>query len=92
MLKKDQKIRLRAQAHALKPVVLLGQHGYTPAVQAEIDHALEDHELIKVKIPGDDRTFRTEIITQICQELHAELVQTIGKVAVLYRKRPDTGK
>ncbi len=92
MLKKERIIQLRAQAHALKPVVLLGQHGYTPAVQAEINQALDTHELIKVKIPGDDRDYRAETIQQICADLSAERIQSIGKVVVLYRKRAESAK
>lgn len=92
MLTKAKKTQLRSQGHNLKPVVLLGQHGYTPAVSKEIDQALNDHELIKVKIPGDERDHRKLLTTIICQELHAELVQSIGKVIVLYRKRPESAK
>lgn len=84
-----KKSEMRAKAHTLKPVVLLGQHGYTPAVSAEIDHALNDHELIKVKLGGEDRSERNAIIATICQELDAELIQTIGKIVVLYRKNPE---
>lgn len=89
MLAKAKQSQLRSQAHGLKPVVLLGQHGYTPAVAAEIDRALNDHELIKVKIPGDERDHRRLLTNIICQELNAELVQSIGKIIVLYRKRPQ---
>ncbi|MFN7096349.1 MAG: ribosome assembly RNA-binding protein YhbY [Gammaproteobacteria bacterium] len=92
MITKAQQTQLRSKAHSLSPVVLLGQHGYTPAVAAEIDRALHDHELIKVKIPGDERDHRQLITHLICQELHAELVQAIGKVIVLYRKRAEIAK
>ena len=92
MLAKAQKLKLRSQAHNLRPVVLLGQHGYTPAVAKEIEQALDDHELIKIKIPGDERDHRKLLTTIICQELKAELVQSIGKVIVLYRKRPESAK
>lgn len=92
MISQQKKLQLRGKAHALKPVVLLGQHGYTPAVAAEIDHALTDHELIKIKIPSEDREFRAETTKAICTELHAELIQAIGKTVVLYRKRPEASK
>jgi RNA-binding protein len=92
MISQQKKLQLRGQAHALKPVVLLGQHGYTPAVAAEINQALTDHELIKIKLPSDDRQWRIETAQAICTELQAELIQTIGKTVVLYRKRPEASK
>lgn len=88
MLSPSQKSDFRGKAHALKPVVLLGQHGYTPAVAAEINRALHDHELIKIKIASEEREDRKAITTLICKELNAELVQSIGKTVVLYRKKP----
>lgn len=88
MLDHAKKLKLRRQAHVLNPVVLLGQHGYTPAVHTEIDRALHDHELIKIKIPIEDREHRSAVMQQICQELRAELIQSIGKTLVIYRKRP----
>lgn len=81
-----QKQQLKAKAHALKPVVLLGQNGLTDAVQLEIEQALLDHELIKIRIPALDRDERKEAIEAICQARQAELVQTVGFIAVLYRK------
>jgi RNA-binding protein len=84
-----QKQQLKAHAHSLKPVVLLGQHGLTEAVHHEIEQALLDHELIKVRIPGVDRDERQQSITIICQTHHADLVQAIGHVVVLYRKNKE---
>ena len=83
------KQELKAKAHALKPVVLLGNHGFTEAVKKEIDRALNDHELIKVRIQNPDRDERKAIFTEICETLSADLVQIIGNIAVLYRKKPD---
>lgn len=80
-----QRQYLRSQAHHLKPVVLLGQHGLTDAVLAEIDQALEIHELIKVRIPGVDREEKREITEAITAATGATLVQTVGHVAVLFR-------
>lgn len=90
MLAKKLKIALRTRAHHLKPTVLLGQHGHTPAVSAEIDRALTDHELIKIKIAHEDRIERKTIAALLCQALNASLIQSIGKVFVLYRKNPET--
>lgn len=84
-----QKQFLRGEAHHLNPVVLLGQHGLTDAVMAEIDLALTTHELIKVRVPGQDREDKKAIIEQISETTGAELVQTVGHIAVLYRPHPE---
>ena len=78
--------QLKAKAHNLKPTVLLGNQGLTAAVKKEIDRALTDHELIKIRVPVEDREEKVAIIAEICDALHADLVQTIGKIAVLYRR------
>jgi RNA-binding protein len=80
--------QLRAKAHNLNPVVMIGQLGLTEAVLAEIDHALNAHELIKVKIRAEKEE-RLQISQQICQASDAELIQNIGQIAVIYRKNPD---
>ncbi len=82
-----EKKKLKAQAHPLKPVVMIGQSGLTPAVLKEINVALDAHELIKVKIRAE-RDERNVIREQICTETQAELVQSVGQVAVIYRKNP----
>ncbi len=80
---------LKARAHALKPVVLLGNQGLSPAVIKEIDIALRDHELIKVRIPTNDRDLRKEVVEAICKEVSAESVQLIGNICVLYRRSEE---
>lgn len=80
------KQQLKAQAHALKPIVLIGQHGVTDSVKKEIDQALTDHELIKVRMRTEDRDLRRTSFVSICETLSAELVQLLGGIAVLYRK------
>lgn len=84
-LSNKQKQYLKGLAHPLKPVVLLGANGLTEGVVAEIDGALEHHELIKVKIPEDDREMRRAVQDAIARETNAEVVQSIGKTLVLYR-------
>ncbi len=64
----------------------MGAAGLTPTVLEEIDRALDDHELIKVKIVADDRPQRQELIQRICRENDAQLVQAIGKIALLFRR------
>jgi len=80
---------LKAKAHHLKPVILLGAKGLTPAVIDETNNALLIHELIKVKINGAEKPERTIIATDLCQQLQAELVQLIGSTAIIYRKNPE---
>jgi RNA-binding protein len=82
------KKKLRAEAHTLKPVVMTGQSGLTATVLAEIELALDAHELIKVKIRAE-RDERKTIIEKICSDTGAELIQTIGQIAVIYRLNPD---
>jgi RNA-binding protein len=82
------KKKLRAEAHTLKPVVMIGQSGLTAAVLAEIELALDSHELIKVKIRAE-RDERKLISEKICADTGAVLIQTIGQIAVIYRLNPD---
>lgn len=80
---------LKGLAHHLSPVVMLGGNGLTEGVLAEIDNALNHHELIKVKIAGADREVKQLIIDAIVRETKAVNVQTIGHVLVLYRQSDD---
>ena len=80
---------LKALAHGLKPVVLLGSAGLSSAVLKEIDRALIAHELIKVKVPVDDRAEREEIFASVAESLSAARVQAIGKLLVLFRPAPE---
>lgn len=84
-LSNKQKQFLKTLAHPLKPVVLLGANGLTEGVIAEIDGALEHHELIKVKVPEEERELRVAINEAILRETAAQHVQTIGKTLILYR-------
>jgi RNA-binding protein len=79
---------LKARAHHLQPVVIIGDAGLTPAVLSEINRALTSHELIKIRVLGDDREARGELIGSICGELDASPVQRIGKILVIFRPRP----
>ena len=86
-----EKKRFRQIGHQLNPIVLLGNHGLTEAVLTEIDRALEDHELIKVRIGGEDREARREAIEIMTSTTKSQAVQTIGKIVLLYRaaKKPN---
>jgi RNA-binding protein len=80
---------LRAKAHDLSPVVIIGDKGLTDTVVAEIDRALKAHELIKVKAATDDREARAAWMGEICSRLGADPVQSIGKILVIWRKNPE---
>lgn len=88
-LSTKQKQFLKALAHHLNPVVMLGGNGLTEGVLAEIDNALSHHELIKVKIAGSDRETKQLIIDAIVRETKAQNVQTIGHILVLYRQSEE---
>lgn len=79
---------LKARAHHLQPVVIVGDAGLTPTVLREIDINLKSHELIKIRVFGDDRAARAGLIEAICTPLNAVAVQHIGKVLVIFRPRP----
>ncbi len=79
---------LKAQAHALSPVVMIGDQGLTPAVILEIERNLKAHELIKVRASTDDREARESWLHEICLALHAAPVQHIGKMLVIWRQKP----
>ncbi len=80
---------LRADAHHLDPVVMIGGDGLTPAVVKETDSALKAHGLIKVRVLGDDRAAREEIFAQLCDQLNAAPIQHIGKLLVIWRPVPE---
>lgn len=76
---------LRGQAHGLKALLQIGGKGITPAFVAELDGVLEHHELVKVKVAGEDREARDAVIAALAEQTGAALVQRIGHTAVLYR-------
>lgn len=86
MLTKEQRLKLKQQAHHLKPVVLIGQKGLTDAVIKETDLALKAHEYIKIKMNGCDKDERISLTQDLCQNLSAELIESIGHVVTIYRK------
>ena len=86
-LAENLKRELRRRGHALKPVVLVGSAGLSEAVVREIDLSLEHHELMKVRLGGVEREAKQRLISSICESCHAELVQSIGHIALIYRKQ-----
>ena len=83
-----QRRDLRAQAHGLNPVVTISQNGLTDAVLREISHSLDAHELIKIRVFGDERELREGYLKTICDTLGAAPVQHIGKLLVVWRPAP----
>ena len=84
-----ERSQLKARAHALEPRVQVGQAGMTEALAAEVDRALKAHELIKVKLLVDDRHERGTIAEALAARVDAALVQSVGKVIVLWRPNPE---
>jgi RNA-binding protein len=92
LLSLHQKRYLRGLAHALDPVILVGQKGVTPSLVKELDGALAHHELVKVKLADADRDDRADSIELLREGTKAELVQTIGRIACFYRLNPEQTK
>jgi RNA-binding protein len=84
-----QRARLKARAHAVEPIVRIGQAGVSESVVAEVDRALTAHGLIKVKLAGADRDARNELTGILCTRTDAVAVQQVGRVLTLWRPRPD---
>lgn len=88
----EQKKRLRGKAHALKPVILIGQHGMKDTIMEEIHKALSFHQLLKIKINAGDKAIREDLTNMILEATEAALIQQIGGVIVIYKrnhKKPD---
>ncbi len=84
-----ERTTLRSEAHALKPIVLIGEAGLSEAVMKEIDAGLNSHGLIKVRVFGDDREARAAMYDTICTTLKAAPIQHIGKLLVIYRPKSE---
>ncbi len=88
----SQQVRaLRAESHRLKlkPVVMIGNNGLSDNVMNELEQALSHHELIKIRVPALDKADKKQLIATICEQIDAELIQTIGFVVVLFRANPE---
>jgi RNA-binding protein len=91
-LKPEQKKQYKSIGHHLKPVLIVAENGVTEGVAAELERALADHELIKVKVNILDREQRLAMINSLCTAGRADLVQVIGKMALVYRRNPQPNK
>ncbi len=86
---KHELLELRLECHHLKPVIWLGNQGYTDPVAAEIERALDSHELIKIKVNTADKAERDSLANHLCESHHAELIQRIGQTVCIYRESDD---
>lgn len=88
MLDAKQRQNLRGQAHLLKPVIIIGAQGVTAALLAELEIAIEAHELIKVRLPQVEHSERDAMIKTLSESSHSEVIGRIGRIVILYRPRP----
>ena len=86
MLSEKHRKQLRKLAHHRKVIVIVGQHGLTDNVMAEIDQALAVHELVKVRINAGEREERSAMIDRVAQQTQSDVVQRIGHIAVFFRR------
>ncbi len=84
-----ERAKLKARAHALAPVVQVGHAGLSDSVVKEVHGALAAHELIKVRILGDDRDARVALSEALAAQTDAAVVQRVGKILVLFRPKPE---
>lgn len=80
-----RKKQLRTIGHQLHPIVMISERGTSEGVNLELERALEDHELIKVKLAVADPASRREIAAELCATHRAELVQAVGKIILIFR-------
>ncbi len=88
-LNTSQRTHLRRLGHNLEPVVLVGQNGISPNLVAELERALNDHELVKVRARVGDRGLRDEILDELAKATGSEIIQRVGHVGLYYRRNPD---
>jgi RNA-binding protein len=91
-LTEKQKKYLRRLAHAMNPIVMLGNAGLTPGVVTELDRALTDHELVKVSARVGERSARDAALDSLAKQTSSEIVQRIGNVGVFYRRSAEVPK
>lgn len=80
---------LKAQAHHLSPVILMGNKGLTDHLITATDEALTAHELIKIKLVGEQKSDRLATAQTLCAATHADIIQIVGHIATIYRKNPE---
>ena len=91
-LTEQQRKRLRGLGHKLKPVIIVGSAGITESLIEEFERSLEHHELMKVKVNVGDRELRDAAIQALCEHSGAELIQRVGNIGLLFRKKAKDSK
>jgi len=91
-LTNEQKKQYKSIGHHLKPVLIVAENGLTEGVQAELERALNDHELIKIQFRLTEREDRRALMEELCAIGKCELGKTIGKMALVYRRNPKPNK
>ncbi|WP_374978986.1 YhbY family RNA-binding protein [Pseudomonas solani] len=91
-LSQEHKKQYKSIGHHLKPILIVAENGLTEGVLAELDRALNDHELIKVQFRITERDDRRALIEELCSTGKCELVQIIGKMALVYRRNPKPNR
>ena len=89
MLSGKQRRHLRGLGHELKPIVQVGKDGIDDGLVAAVDQALEDHELVKLKVGESAKLDRHEAAEAIARRTHSEVAQVLGNTVLLYRADPD---
>jgi len=86
----SQKKYLRGIGHNINPMIIIGANGVTESLMKELESTLEHHEILKIKMASADRDDRKQIINYILEQTGALLVQSIGKICVIYRQSDET--
>ena len=89
MVTSKQKKKFRAIGHSLKPIVTVANETISQSVNDEIDRALRDHELVKIKVLLNPKSLKKDLVKEILKQQNANLIQLIGNVALLYRKAKE---
>ncbi|HED19896.1 MAG TPA: YhbY family RNA-binding protein [Gammaproteobacteria bacterium] len=91
-LTEQQKKRLRGLGHKMKPVVTIGAGGISDTLLEELTRSLEHHELMKLKVNLGDRSERDDAIQAVCEHSGAQLIQRVGNIGLLFRKKNKDSK
>ena len=81
---------LKAKAHALKPVITIGNKGISDNLISELDESLGAHELLKIKLPGVEKSDRSSLLTEVCKMTQAHEIGLIGRIGIVFRPRKDS--
>ena len=89
-LNNKQKKFLKAKAHALKPVITIGNKGISENLISELNESLDAHELLKIKLPGVEKKDRSMLLTEVCEKTKAHEIGLIGRIGIVFRPRKES--